>query len=482
MSDNEKEFENFVRGIKFDDTPDSSHRDKLEQDILVALAKRTLQQQRSLTETWRIIMKSRITKLATAAAAVLIVGLVFLVGDGEQTLYAQVLKALEKVRTIHVVIKEYRNDKWFKDHEMWYDREAGIIEQERYQGRTDVRIDNGRYEWRYAEGNKLIARIKSYRDNYEIARELCAGWLQSGPNRVPSSDVVIDGIKCKMYALSGRGEKVSIWVDGKNRVRKFESVRELNGQKVESRATVEYDIVIDQNRFSPKFGADVELINPLEWIEKQYPLDTAIFTRECLGLVFCVHELKACENGLKYLVCSDRLSEETRRKIGTGHPWTFYGDSSLRDRYDEADTYDYPVLLGRVKHDTVHISWYLLFPYGDRVTQATGCDVDVVVSTINRLAEKCKAERLPTWEKFRLNIAMHESQKRQASLNEIISRIYSLGKKLDPIVHYFRLTEVISKLDGEKIETWRRPVIGLSEEEYRKDVERRIQEWLERNK
>ena len=433
-------------------------------------------------KVWITIMKSKITKLAAVAAVVLIVGLFFLVGDGEQTLYAQVLKALEQVRTIHVVIKEYRNDQWFKDHEIWYDREAGIIEQERYQGRTDVRIDNGRYEWRYAEGNKLTAQLKSYRDNYEIARELCAGWLRHDPNRVTAGDMVIDGIPCEMYVLSDMGDKVSIWVDGKNHVRRVEQVTELSGQKIESRATVEYDIVIAQKRFSPKFGLDVELINPLEWIEKQYPLDTSIFTRECLGLVFCVHELKACENGLKYLVCSDRLSEETRRKIGTGHPWTFYGDSSLRDRYDEADTYDYPVLLGRVKHDTVHISWYLLFPYGDRATQATGCDVDVVVSTINRLAEKYKAEGLPTWEKFRLNIAMHESQKRQASLNEIISRIYSLGKKLDPIVHYFRLTEVITKLDGEKIETWRRPVIGLSEEEYRKDVERRIQEWLERNK
>jgi len=39
MNDSEKQFENFVRGIKFDDTPDPEHRDKLEQDLLAALAK-----------------------------------------------------------------------------------------------------------------------------------------------------------------------------------------------------------------------------------------------------------------------------------------------------------------------------------------------------------------------------------------------------------------------------------------------------------
>lgn len=39
MNDNEKQFENFVRGIKFDDNPDPEHRDKLEEDLLNALAK-----------------------------------------------------------------------------------------------------------------------------------------------------------------------------------------------------------------------------------------------------------------------------------------------------------------------------------------------------------------------------------------------------------------------------------------------------------
>jgi len=39
MTDSEKQFENFVRKIKFDDRPDYSHRDKLEQDLLAVLAK-----------------------------------------------------------------------------------------------------------------------------------------------------------------------------------------------------------------------------------------------------------------------------------------------------------------------------------------------------------------------------------------------------------------------------------------------------------
>ena len=39
MNDNERQFEDFVSNIKFDDAPDSSHRDKLEKDLLHVLAK-----------------------------------------------------------------------------------------------------------------------------------------------------------------------------------------------------------------------------------------------------------------------------------------------------------------------------------------------------------------------------------------------------------------------------------------------------------
>ncbi|MFH1882212.1 MAG: hypothetical protein ABIL62_05825 [Planctomycetota bacterium] len=39
MNNDERQFEDFVSNIKFDDTPDSDHRNKLEQDLLVVLAK-----------------------------------------------------------------------------------------------------------------------------------------------------------------------------------------------------------------------------------------------------------------------------------------------------------------------------------------------------------------------------------------------------------------------------------------------------------
>ena len=62
MNDDERQFEDFVSNIKFDDTPDTGHRNKLEQDLLRVLARQPRQM-----NIWRIIMKSRITKLTAAA-------------------------------------------------------------------------------------------------------------------------------------------------------------------------------------------------------------------------------------------------------------------------------------------------------------------------------------------------------------------------------------------------------------------------------
>jgi hypothetical protein len=75
MNNNEKQFEDFVRGIRFDDTPDPNHRDRLERDLLAAMRKRPRQKEQAL-RVWRIIMRSQITKFAAAAAILIAVSVV----------------------------------------------------------------------------------------------------------------------------------------------------------------------------------------------------------------------------------------------------------------------------------------------------------------------------------------------------------------------------------------------------------------------
>jgi hypothetical protein len=63
ISDYEKQFESFAHRVKFDDTPDIKHRDKLEQLLLENFASGRPQQ----PNIWRTILKTRMLRFATAA-------------------------------------------------------------------------------------------------------------------------------------------------------------------------------------------------------------------------------------------------------------------------------------------------------------------------------------------------------------------------------------------------------------------------------
>jgi hypothetical protein len=82
MRSEEKEFEDFLRGIEFDDTPDYAYRDKLEQNLHSCL----IRQKTTSLSIWRRIMSSKITKFAAVICIVIvavIVGNIFLKKDSD---------------------------------------------------------------------------------------------------------------------------------------------------------------------------------------------------------------------------------------------------------------------------------------------------------------------------------------------------------------------------------------------------------------
>ena len=101
MNNDERQFEDFVSNIKFDDTPDPSHREKLEQELLGTLAKQTTRQ----IKIWRTIMKSPITKLAAAAVIIIAVALSIIFLDKSATpAYAvtDMPELFEQAKVIHI--------------------------------------------------------------------------------------------------------------------------------------------------------------------------------------------------------------------------------------------------------------------------------------------------------------------------------------------------------------------------------------------
>jgi hypothetical protein len=99
MNDNEKYIEEYVKDIPFD-AADSGHRDELKKRLLNAFPKHRLQRTAHTVRIWRIIMKSRITKLAAAAVIILAAFLALNFFDKTSGIvWAEVVKRLEDIKT-----------------------------------------------------------------------------------------------------------------------------------------------------------------------------------------------------------------------------------------------------------------------------------------------------------------------------------------------------------------------------------------------
>jgi len=99
MNDNEKYIDEFVNDIPFD-APNDEHRDKLKNQLLNSFPKHRLQPTGQLVNIWRIIMKSKTSKLA--AAAVILVAVSFglkIFRDSSGVAWSQVLKNVQNIRT-----------------------------------------------------------------------------------------------------------------------------------------------------------------------------------------------------------------------------------------------------------------------------------------------------------------------------------------------------------------------------------------------
>ena len=171
MADKEKEFENFISDIRFDDMPDYNHREKLEQNLLAALNRQSRQKPHAL-KIWRIIMKSQITKLATAAVIIFAVAIsVSIFNNTTSTVWAieQSIEVLSKYNAILFEGSESfldENDNLqTRDMKTWAaaNEDQTRVEKERHEvdGVTTL-ITNGVETWRYDPQTNTVIKNLPY--------------------------------------------------------------------------------------------------------------------------------------------------------------------------------------------------------------------------------------------------------------------------------------------------------------------------------
>jgi len=160
MTDKEKEFENLVRDIRFDDMPDYNHREKLEQNLIASLNRQSRQKPQAL-KIWRIIMKSNMTKLATAAVIIVAVVLsVTILNKSTSTVWA-IEQSIEAVSQYKAVLVEGLDSEltWreggsleLRPFKAWAvaNKDQTMIEKYRHEvNGVPIITTNGQKTWRY---------------------------------------------------------------------------------------------------------------------------------------------------------------------------------------------------------------------------------------------------------------------------------------------------------------------------------------------
>jgi hypothetical protein len=412
--------------------------------------------------TWRIIMKSKITKLTAAAVVVLVLFLLF--GDAQTTLYAQVIEALKKVRTVHVIKSGLEEGVWEKQTEVWYSESKGVVETYWLDGQINrVHIDNGEYMWVFLPNSNTVKRSISIDPIGSVAGLLESNSLEGKAAREPSYDKLVDGILCKAYAHSNKANTrhTRIWLDETSLIRAWQKNRFLKEGHWETYRTghAQYNIELDPNLFLPNYGAKVTVYEVDTMLDKYFGLDKAVFTRQALGLVFAVHEIRKCEENIVYAVCSVRPTNETRREIrpcglNTWDYGRFHVRTAWRTNTSGEEYFYQPIYLAEVYHTGLQIRSMLLLPKGSWPEEVEKCELEVRISIVgDALKKKRAAEGLPCDKKFN-PITVLPLPKTKTNLEHIIVEAYTVTKKLEQYVAYDKLTLKSVPFTDKEMEDW----------------------------
>jgi len=242
-------------------------------------------------------------------AACLLIGVILrpAIPTHAETLYEQVLAAIDQARSVHVTVKRLQDGQLREDGELWYQPGRRLVEVRYRQGKSHVRIDDGRSQWHYVFGDLFnSASVEPVRT---IAEFLDARWLGFDLSRLPPGDRYVDGVRCRMYTLFGGDYTLQIrfWIDQDMRPRKFE-VRRFgpDGWQATRQALVRYDLPMGGFDFFAELGPKLPILQADTPLSERFSLDNALFSKQMPGAVVAIHDLRQCQNGLIFLAYSVR--------------------------------------------------------------------------------------------------------------------------------------------------------------------------------
>ncbi len=336
------------------------------------------------TDQWRWIplpnlsglrISARVPQVFVTGVVTVMVVLAGVILWQENTVYAKAMTGFKRAGSFHVV--GYRLDEQggrIKTSEIWH---RGVKTRIRYfKGASVVDLyDNGRDQWQYTQGQKhAMHRVGDGSLLPGEITETCR-YLKRA-QRDSTGDRLIEREPCVLYKTTLADIQYLIWVDGQQRLRRFEEKTLVKATwQLTELAEVEYDVAVDRDLLEPRFDPGVTVVEPGAMLEKRYSLANSIATNEVFGLQVAVHELVHTGDTL-FLTCSVRPTEAalaeldargiprhalSKREYGSfqaGNWWQRKANGDIESR-------PYAITnLGQVVQHGVYYCWYALHATG----------------------------------------------------------------------------------------------------------------------
>ena len=386
---------------------------------------------------WRL-PRPVLASLGGGMALVCITVAVFLIYQ-ENTLYARVLRGFEEANSFHVQSFDYEEGQPVLKSEIWYLRWHGTRIQH-HAGDTVVDLyDNGRDQWQHTQGSDSAIVMRGQGSILPGELTETARYLKRC-ERTPAGDKVIDGDLCALYQATHEQTRSMFWVDDQKRFRRYEEERLIDGQwEAVELVTILYEADVDPDWVTPQFGPSIQIIEPGSMLETRYRLDTAIASKEIMGLDFAVHEVQRHQGNL-IVTCSVRPTEESLQQIDAAgqerhHPTEEYGSFQMtgwwrRKPNGDIESRHYAqVQLGRVVQNNVYYCWYAMRPTASWPGFENRLEVCGYVHTRRALAELRKQQNLQWYGNIRpiLTIDLPEQE---VSLDVLSDDLHNIQREV----------------------------------------------------
>jgi hypothetical protein len=318
--------------------------------------------------------------LAIAASLVLVAGLWWILAGGT-TLYAQVVNAIQRTRTLHMTTLVHADREKAAQHagETWYERGVGFRETIG----SDVHLGNQKNFWSYVEGSKLAIRSDSHGIddivNRMLDNEIIQALKDARTERDASGDETIDGQPCRSYvltnfasatdpALKSGKKRLRIMLDDQSRImRAYIEDRSDDRWLTQLTMSWKYDVPVDRALFEPRFGNDVKIVDADTVFDKFVDLQGAVHHEERNGIEFAIHHVERFQNGGILVVSSVRGAADTlkkypltRRGVRVGQ---FFVDGPAVNYQGSPQGGDFfRIDLATADHEGINVRWWALVP------------------------------------------------------------------------------------------------------------------------